>query len=62
MDCRVLRGSQHAGQANLDLVEELAGEGVGEDRHGYRAELLTLVRQAAELRAMAEKDRRSKSK
>ena len=34
---------------HLDLVAELAREGQGSDRWGYRAELLDLVSRASEL-------------
>jgi len=46
----ILRDSPHKGNATLDSVLELAREGVGADRHGYRAELLELARRAKSLR------------
>ena len=39
----LLRRSEYAGPLNYDLVEELARDGLGDDRYGYRAELLELV-------------------
>jgi Ca-activated chloride channel homolog len=42
----VLRNSEHRGQANLDLVHNLAQGALGADRTGRRKELLELVRQA----------------
>jgi Ca-activated chloride channel family protein len=45
----ILRNSQYKGEANLDGVLELAGEGIGDDPYGYRAEFLELVRRAASL-------------
>jgi Ca-activated chloride channel family protein len=46
----ILRDSPHKGNATFDSVLELAGEGLGCDRHGYRAEFLELARQAKSLR------------
>ena len=46
----ILRDSPHKGNATFDSVLELAREGVGADRHGYRAELLELARQAKSIR------------
>ncbi len=45
----LLRGSQHAGQATLSSVEEIAASSLGEDPGGYRAEFLDLVRKARRL-------------
>jgi Ca-activated chloride channel family protein len=45
----LLRDSQHRGNATWDAVAEIAGEGVGDDPHGRRAEFLTLVERAKEL-------------
>ena len=45
----ILRCSQHNGNATLEMVEEVAGEGVGTDSKGYRAEFVELVRKAGEL-------------
>jgi Ca-activated chloride channel family protein len=46
----ILRDSPHKGNATFDSVLELAREGAGADRHGYRAELLELARRAKSLR------------
>ena len=46
----ILRDSPHKGNATFDGVLELAREGVGADRHGYRAEFLELARRAKSLR------------
>jgi Ca-activated chloride channel family protein len=46
----LLRDSEHKGQASWDQVLELAGDG-GEDREGYRAEFVDLVRTAEGLTA-----------
>jgi Ca-activated chloride channel family protein len=46
----VLRDSPHKGNASLDGVLELAREGLGPDRYGYRAEFVDLVRKAGSLR------------
>jgi Ca-activated chloride channel homolog len=45
----LLRGSQHAGEASHELVLELARSGRGEDREGWRAELLKLVEASRKL-------------
>jgi len=45
----LLRDSEHRGQATFPLVLELARGAKGEDREGYRAGFLDLVRRAAEL-------------
>jgi Ca-activated chloride channel family protein len=42
----ILRDSEHKGSATLDAVLELAADGLGTDREGYRAEFIRLVRQA----------------
>lgn len=42
----VLRQSEHRGQANLDLVDNLARGALGADRNGRRKEMLDLVRLA----------------
>ena len=47
----ILRDSPHKGSASFDGVLELADEGRGEDRHGYRAEFLDLVAKARALSA-----------
>ena len=47
----LLRDSPHRGSATFPGVIELAGEGLGEDRHGYRAQFLELARKAAQLKA-----------
>ncbi|MBI4575922.1 MAG: VWA domain-containing protein [Planctomycetes bacterium] len=45
----LLRGSTDLGPAGWGLVEELALSGLSDDRGGYRAEYLNLVREAARL-------------
>jgi Ca-activated chloride channel family protein len=45
----LLRQSPHKGSANWALVHELATEGKGEDRDGYRAEFIGLVEKARAL-------------
>ena len=45
----ILRNSPHKGSASFDSVLELAEEGVGSDRSGYRQEFLKLVEQASQL-------------
>ena len=50
----LLRDSPHKGTTTFPGVIELAGEGLGEDRHGYRAQFLELARKAAQLKAAAE--------
>jgi Ca-activated chloride channel family protein len=45
----LLRGSEHKGSASFRSLEKLALEGASEDRHGYRAEFLELVRAAESL-------------
>jgi len=45
----ILRQSEHKGTATLDGVLEIADEGLGDDRHGYRREFLDLVRKAKAL-------------
>ena len=42
----VLRDSKHKGTATLDGVIELAGEGKGPDKKGYRAEFIGLAKKA----------------
>jgi Ca-activated chloride channel family protein len=42
----MLRDSQYKGNLTYDAVVELAQGGLGEDKHGYRAEFLDIVRQA----------------
>jgi Ca-activated chloride channel family protein len=46
----ILRDSPHKGSATFESVIELAGEGLGRDAHGYRAEFIELVRKARSLR------------
>lgn len=43
----LLRGSEHAGEANWTTTGDIAAGSFGEDRHGYRAEFLHLVGLAA---------------
>ncbi len=45
----LLRDSAHKGDTNYDAVLEIASEGVGDDKTGYRAEFLAMVRRAREL-------------
>ncbi len=42
----LLRGSEHKGNATLELVRELAQRALGRDPNGYRAEFLELVEKA----------------
>ena len=46
----LLKDSPFKGTANFDSALELAGEGKGPDTHGYRAEFITLVAKAKELK------------
>ena len=39
-----LRGSQYAGNVNFGFVQEIASGAIGDDKSGYRAEFLDLVR------------------
>ena len=50
----LLRDSPHRGSSTFPGVIELAGEGLGEDRHGYRAQFIELARRAAQLEAAAQ--------
>ena len=45
----ILRQSEHKGTATLDGVLEIAEEGLGDDRYGYRREFIELVRKAKAL-------------
>jgi Ca-activated chloride channel homolog len=45
----ILRDSPHKGTLTFDAVLELAQEGIGEDRGGYRAEFIELVRKAKQI-------------
>ncbi len=45
----VLRDSPHKGAATLAAVEQWAGQGIGSDAGGYRAEFLSLVKRAEEI-------------
>lgn len=45
----ILRDSPHKGTATVDGAVELAQEGLGLDRHGYRAELVELMKRAKQL-------------
>jgi Ca-activated chloride channel family protein len=45
----LLRGSEHAGQTSWDTVLEIAGSAVGEDRNGYRAQFVELVKAARQV-------------
>jgi Ca-activated chloride channel family protein len=40
----LLRGSEHAGDANPAMILEMASDSMGEDTTGYRAEFIDLVR------------------
>ena len=42
----LMRHSEHAGNATLDSVLELAMQGLGDDPHGYRTEFIEIVRRA----------------
>ncbi len=42
----LLRGSEHAGNANPGMILEMASESMGDDTTGYRAEFIDLVRKA----------------
>ena len=42
----ILRGSEQRGEATLPFVAKIAGNAVGPDAGGYRAEFLDLVRKA----------------
>jgi Ca-activated chloride channel family protein len=46
----LLRDSQYKGNLSYAAVLEVAQSVVGEDKHGYRAEFLDMVRKAKELR------------
>jgi Ca-activated chloride channel family protein len=46
----ILRGSEHKGTATLDHVLAWAEAGRGQDREGYRAEFIKLVKVAQALR------------
>lgn len=45
----LLRGSEHAGQTNWDTVLEIAGPAIGEDKNGYRAQFVELVKAAKQI-------------
>ncbi|MBM4094335.1 MAG: DUF3520 domain-containing protein [Planctomycetes bacterium] len=45
----LLRNSEHKGTASYDSVLEIASSATGADVHGYRKELLEIVRQAMDL-------------
>jgi len=45
----LLRDSQYKGLGNYDLVLELAQEGLANDKSGYRAEFVELIKRAKEL-------------
>ncbi len=52
----LLRDSEHRGDLGFDDVHALALQGIGVDTGGYRAEFLSLVRQAASLQRPSELD------
>jgi hypothetical protein len=45
-----LRESPYRGESNWDLIAGLAEDGLGDDRHGYRAEFMELIQIARELK------------
>jgi Ca-activated chloride channel family protein len=45
----MLRGSPHKGNLTFAAVEEMAGDGIGQDKHGRRAEFIELVTRAKQL-------------
>ncbi len=45
----LLRKSPHKGDATFAAVEEIAGDGIGQDKNGRRSEFLDLVRKARQL-------------
>lgn len=45
----ILKGSEHKGGANYNSVLELAQESKGDDKEGYRAEFINLVKKAKSL-------------
>jgi Ca-activated chloride channel homolog len=45
----ILRGSEHRGSSNLAAVAEIASAALGDDKGGYRAEFVDLVRKAQSL-------------
>jgi Ca-activated chloride channel family protein len=45
----VLRDSEYKGNANYDLVMQLANQGKGEDKEGYRSEFIQLVNLSKEI-------------
>lgn len=45
----VLRDSEYKGNANYDLVMQLANQGKGEDKEGYRSEFIRLVNLSEEI-------------
>ena len=47
----LLRSSAHKGSSTFEDVEAMAKQGAGADKHGYRAELMELVRKAQTIRA-----------
>ena len=51
----LLRGSEYAGDATYDTVLTLAGQGLGQDRSGYRGEFIQLVQQARSLNSTADR-------
>ena len=42
----ILRDSPYKGEATISMAKELAGQGLGFDSYGYRAELLKLMDKA----------------
>ena len=47
----LLRGSQHSGEANFELIETLARNGIGQSDDSYRHEFLRLIDTAKHLKS-----------
>ena len=45
-----LRDSQHAGESNLEMIQQIVASSLGDDEGGYRSELLDLIRKARNLK------------
>ena len=46
----LLRGSEHAGEANAEMLLGIASESLGDDNSGYRSEFVDLIRCAMSIR------------
>ena len=46
----LLRNSEYLGDANLEMLLEIASGSIGEDRSGYRSEFVDLIRKAISIR------------